>query len=179
VKVSSLYPSPILTINAGYWWKKRLKIEGNTMKILKYIFMFFVSAIVLAVVGIFFILDDGSDPKEDSKRERIAIQVKSEIEHYYDQNMHYPPSLNILPIASSKEFMSYYKEGVFRYDRSLAKDKPMYQLIWVFSGSFTKEGSPYSFAWSGKQCGNDKAFLNLMSQDAVPDRYGFFDIDLH
>ncbi|WP_415407890.1 hypothetical protein ACLHDG_04990 [Sulfurovum sp. CS9] len=127
----------------------------------------------------FFFLDNGRDSEEDSKREKIAIQVKLEIEHYYDQNSHYPISLNILPVASNKDFISYYKEGVLRYDRTLAKDKPMYQLIWVYSGPFTKEGSPHSFAWSGKQCGNDKTFLNLMSQDAKPDRHGFFDIDLH
>ncbi len=149
------------------------------MKILKYIFLFFISLIFLFIVGIFVFLNSSSDIEEDSKREKMAIRVKLEIEHYYDQNKYYPPSLNILPIASNTEFASYYKDGVLRYDRSLAKDKPMYQLIWVFSGPFTKEGSPHSFAWSGKQCGNDKTFLNLMSQDAVPDRYGFFDIDLH
>lgn len=127
----------------------------------------------------FVVFNSGSDTEEDSKREKMAIHVKSEIDHYYDRNKHYPSSLNMLPIARNKEFISYYKEGVFRYHRSSVKDKPMYQLIWVFSGPFTKEGSLHSFAWSGKQCGNDKTYLNLMNKDAVPDRYGFFDIDLH
>ncbi len=149
------------------------------MKFLKYLFLFFTSVIVLFIVGMFIFLNSSSDTEEDSKREKMAIHIKSEIEHYYDQNKHYPPSLNILPIASNTEFASYYKDGVLRYDRSLAKDKPMYQLIWVFSGPFTKEGSPHSFAWSGKQCGNDQTFLNLMSQDAAPDEHGCFLIDLH
>jgi len=149
------------------------------MKVLKYIFLFFISIVILAAVGAFFFLDSGSDLKEDRKREKIALQAKSEIEHYYDQNKHYPPSLNIMPVARNKEFESYYKDGVLRYDRSLARDKPAYQLIWVFSGPFTKKGSPHSFAWSGKQCGNDKAFLNLMSPDATPDDNGCFLIDLH
>ncbi len=119
------------------------------MKVLKYIFLFFISIIILI------------------------------IEYYYDQNKYYPSSLIVLPIASNKEFISYYKDGILRYSISLSKNKPMYQLVWVFSGPFTKEGSPHSFSWSGKQCGNDKAFLNLMSQDATPDADGCFEIDLH
>ena len=145
------------------------------MKFLRILFRIFASIVFILIIGVLFLMNLGHDSSEDTKRERMAIQVKSEIEHYYDQNKHYPTSLYLLPVANNKDLISYYKDGIVRYSSAPQK----YRLVWVNTGIYGRTGSPHTFSRSGKQCGSDKAALDLMSQDAEPDGHGFFDIDLH
>lgn len=149
------------------------------MKILKYISIFFVSVLFLITVGAVIFLGSSGDEEEDAKREKIAIQIKSEIEYYYDQNKHYPKSLNALPISDSRDFASYHKDNIFRYSTFQSNNKSAYRLIWVYSGLLGKEGSPHRHSWSGKQCGNNKTFLELIDENEEPDANGFYRIDLH
>jgi len=142
------------------------------MKILKPLLLFcLLSILVLFLVAC-------SNREENLKRERIAIQIKSEIEYYYNQNGFYPESLDVLPISNNTDFISYYKGGVFRYT-SQKGDKPWYHLIWVYDGMLRRQGSDHGLSWNGEQCGNDKTHLLLMSEDSQPDSNGFFSIDLH
>lgn len=115
---------------------------------------------------------------DDFKREKIAVQIKSEIEYYFEQNGFYPRSLDSLPISKNADFISYYKGGVFLYT-SAKGDKPWYHFIWRRDGILGTEGSDHGLSWNGMQCGNDKAHLRLLSEDAQPDANGFYDIDLH
>lgn len=119
-----------------------------------------------------------SNGEENLKREKIAIQIKSEIEYYYNQNGFYPESLDALLISNNTDFISYYKGGVFRYT-SKKSDKPWYHFVWVYDGMLRTQGSDHGLSWSGKQCGNDKAHLRLLSEDSQPDSNGFYSIDLH
>ncbi|MGD2030472.1 MAG: hypothetical protein PVG86_11125 [Desulfobacterales bacterium] len=119
-----------------------------------------------------------SNREENLKRERIAIRIKSQIEHYYNQNGFYPESLGGLPISTDTDFISYDKGGVFRYT-SQKGDQPWYHFIWVYDGMLKRQGSDHGLSWNGKQCGNDKTHLVLMSKDSQPDSNGFFSIDLH
>jgi hypothetical protein len=134
----------------------------NTIKV-----FWFLLTLVILVLIILALPSDNAE--EDFKRERIAIQIKSEIESYYNQNGFYPESLDVLPISNNTDFISYYKGAVFRYT-SQKGDKPWYHFIWVFDGRLP---------WAGKQCSNDKTHLLLMFEDEQPDSNGFYGIDLH
>lgn len=144
----------------------------NTIKILKFFLLFY----LLSILVIFLV--SCSNVEEDFKRERIAIQIKSEIEFYYNQNGFYPESLDVLPISNNTDFISYYKGGVFRYT-SQKGDKPWYHFIWVHDGGLKMLGSDHGISWIGEQCSNDKTYLLLMSEDSQPDSNGFYSIDLH
>jgi len=142
----------------------------NAFKILK-------PLICLLSISILFLLACSSR-EENLKRETIAIQIKLEIENYYNQNGFYPESLDALHISNNENFISYYKGGVFLYT-SKKGDMPWYRFIWVLDGMLKTQGSDHGYSWKGKQCGNDKAHLSLLSKDSQPDSNGFFDIDLH
>jgi len=144
----------------------------NAFKILKPL-----SLICLLSISILFLLAC-SNREENLKRETIAIQIKLEIENYYNQNGFYPESLDELHISNNENFISYYKGGVFFYE-SKKGDMPWYRLIWRLDGALKKQGSDHGVSWNGKQCGNDKAHLSLLSKDSKPDSNGFYKIDLH
>ena len=119
-----------------------------------------------------------SSGQDNFRRQKMAIQIKSEIENYYKENGFYPASLAALPISKNKEFVSYYKGGVFHYT-SHKGDKAWYHFIWVYDGILEREDGDHRLSWSGKQCGNDRANLRLLSEDSQPDSNGFYEIDLH
>jgi hypothetical protein len=143
----------------------------NTIKV----FLFLLISVILVIIILVF---SSGNAEEDFKRERIAIQTKSEIESYYNQNGLYPESLEVLPISNNTDFISYYKGAVFRYT-SEKGDKPWYHFIWVFDGGLKMLGSDHGISWAGKQCSNDKTHLLLMFEDDQPDSNGFYGIDLH
>ena len=141
--------------------------------------MIIVSFFALAILSAMVIGYMAHDSKEDSKREQMALELRSEIEVYHKIKGKYPNSLAELPLYQKSDIKSYCDEGIFRYYISNAGEKPNYQLIWIYSGVMKKEGGIHSTSWSGRQYSNDKSFLNLMSEDEKPDKNGFYLIDLH
>ena len=147
------------------------------MKIIKYTIITIISIFTVIILLPMVVGYRGDSLGEDFKREQIALKVRVELETYQKAQGQYPTSLLKLPIATNREFQSYYNEHIIRY--RVDSTKSHYRLIWVFGGALKYDKGIHNTSWSGKQYSNKSSMLELMSVDVKPDKNGFYIIDLH